>query len=77
MKILDCCKAITCQCKGQARCLSMEHGKQGVERGLGRRTPLIREGLAPESHLASSESSAAMLSKVSTVLGPCVLFQGN
>ena len=75
MKLLASCKAITWQCEGQARCPSVEHSKQGVKHGLGRCTPLTQEGLAPEPHQASSESSAAMHSTLSTVSGQHVLRQ--
>ena len=73
MKLLASCKAITWQYKGQARCPSLEHSEQGVKQGLGRCTPLTQEGLAPEPHQASSESSAAMHSTVSKVSGPRML----
>ena len=69
MKLLASCKAITWQRKGQARCPSVEHSKQGVKQGLGRCTPLTQEALAPEPHQASSESSAAMHSTVSMASG--------
>ena len=74
MKILHFCKAIVCQCKGQARCLAVKQGEQGAKQRLGRCSPLIQEGPAPEPHQASSESSAAMHSTVSMASGPQMLY---
>ena len=55
----------------------MEQGYQGLmQRYMGRRTPPIQEGLAPEpQQAASSESSAATHSTISTASGRRVLSQ--